>query len=642
MKSVLGLRRWGAVAVALAAASATGCSVQTRDSQIIEVTMENVDKVVGQGPFEASWESLEKYEPAEWYLDAKFGIFIHWGVYSVPGFGNEWYPRNMYQEGSNEFKHHVATYGAQSAFGYKDFIPRFKAEKFDPAHWADVFKRAGAKFVVPVAEHHDGFAMYDCGRSEWCAAKMGPKRDIIGDLAKSVRKEGLVFGLSSHRAEHWWFFNGGMKFDSDVKDPKYAALYGPAQSDKEQPDQAFLDDWLLRTCELVDKYEPQLVWFDWWIEQPAFKPYLQKFAAFYYNRGAERNRGVAINYKNQAFPAKAAVFDVERGQLAEIRPFFWQTDTSVSKNSWGYVQNQDYKTAASVVGDLVDIVSKNGALLLNIGPKPDGTIPEPEEQMLLEVGRWLAVNGEGIYGTRPWVVFGEGPTNVVSGSFSDTKREAFTGQDLRFTAKGNTLYATVLAWPGKEVTVRSLAKSTGLSEGEVTGVALLGHEGKVAWARTDAGLVVEMPERKPCEHAYTLKITGLKIEGFKPDRAIRPRADGSVTLDAERAERHGPKIRVETRGGTACIGFWDDAKEWVSWTVKFPRAATYEVSIRLAAAAGETEFAIEMGDERLEGKGPKTENWDDLKTVTVGKIEVKKAGECVVKVHRATPRPGRR
>ncbi len=372
--------------------------------------MQSINQVVSGGPFQASWESLEKYAVPEWYLDAKFGIFIHWGVYAVPAFGNEWYPRNMYQQGSKEFQHHVATYGPQSEFGYKDFIPKFQAERYDPEQWAELFRSAGAKFVVPVAEHHDGFPMYDCGLSEWCAAKMGPKRDLIGDLAAAVRRQGMVFGVSSHRAEHWWFFDGGMKFDSDVQDPRYAGLYGPARPEKEEPpDKAFLDDWLARTCELVDKYQPQLVWFDWWIEQPVFQPYLQQFAAYYYNRGAEWKRGVAINYKNQAFPEQAAVFDVERGQLAGIRPLFWQTDTSISKNSWGYVGEQDYKTAGEIVGDLIDIVSKNGALLLNIGPRPDGTIPEPEERVLREIGRWLAVNGEAIYGTRPWTRFGEGP-----------------------------------------------------------------------------------------------------------------------------------------------------------------------------------------------------------------------------------------
>ncbi|MDH4273293.1 MAG: alpha-L-fucosidase, partial [Candidatus Aminicenantes bacterium] len=378
------------------------------DGKKVTAAVKKVEEIAARGPFRPAWDSLERAQVPQWYLDAKFGIFIHWGVYSVPAFGSEWYPRQMYKKDTAEFKHHLATYGPQSEFGYKDFIPRFTAEKFDAGRWADLFKKSGAKYVVPVAEHHDGFPMYDCSFTEWSAARMGPKRDVVGELAEAVRAQSLHFGASSHRAEHWWFFDQGMLFDSDVKVPRNLGLYGPARSreaaeeQKKPPDKAFLDDWLVRTAEIVDKYQPELVWFDWWIEQPVFQPYLQKFAAFYYNRGAEWGKDVAINYKNESFPARAAVLDLERGQLADIRPLYWQTDTSISKNSWGYVQPQDYKTADSIIDDLIDIVSKNGCLLLNIGPRPDGTIPEEEEKILLEVGRWLELNGDAIYGTRPW------------------------------------------------------------------------------------------------------------------------------------------------------------------------------------------------------------------------------------------------
>lgn len=470
--------------------------------------MKIIDQVIAGGPFQASWESLKQYTVPTWYADAKFGIFIHWGVYSVPAFGNEWYPRNMYIQGSEEFKHHVETYGPQSQFGYKDFIPQFTATEFDADEWAGLFKKSGAMYVVPVAEHHDGFAMYDCSYSEWNAVKMGPKRDIIGELAAAVHKQGLVFGLSSHRSEHWWFLNGGMQFDSDVQDPRYSDFYGPAQPKEAQPDQAYLDNWLLRTCELVDKYKPQLVWFDWWIEEPAFKAYRQKFAAYYYNRGVQWKKGVAINYKNQAFPEGTAVYDIERGQLAGIRPILWQTDTAISKNSWGYVKNQDYKTAEALVSDLVDIVSKNGVLLLNVGPRSDGTIPEPEQQILLEIGEWLAVNGEAIYGTNTWKVYGEGPTQVSEGSFADTKRPPFTGEDIRFTTKGEALYVIILAWPGEQVTVKSLRTASPLWDKEISGVSLLGHKGRLERSRDESGLTIRMPDRKPCKHAFVLKITG--------------------------------------------------------------------------------------------------------------------------------------
>ncbi len=461
--------------------------------------------------FEATWASLQQYEVPEWYMDAKFGIFIHWGVYAVPAFGNEWYPRNMYIQGSKEFEHHVATYGPHVTFGYKDFIPMFKAESYDPEAWAELFKASGAKFIVPVAEHHDGFAMYETALSDWCAANMGPKRDLIGDLAAAVRAQGLIFGLSSHRAEHWWFMNGGMQFDSDVQDPAYADFYGPAQPPSEEwkskdwqprPHAKFLDDWLARICELVDKYQPKLVWFDWWIEQTVFKPYLQKFAAYYYNQADVWGQGVAINYKHDAYPEGTAVYDIERGQLKDIHPRFWQTDTSVSKNSWGYIANHDYKTAGDIIGDLVDIVSKNGALLLNIGPRPDGTIPEPEVALLREIGRWLAVNGEAIYGTRPWLRFGEGPTEVAEGYFTDTKRTAYTFADVRFTTKGETLYAICLGWPEDAWYVQSL----GTDAATVANVTLLGSDAALVWHQDAGGLTVQPPADQPCAHAYTLKI----------------------------------------------------------------------------------------------------------------------------------------
>jgi len=467
-----------------------------------------INEVVSAGPFQPTWDSLKGYHVPSWYEGGKFGIFIHWGVYAVPGFGNEWYPRNMYLEGSPEFQHHVATYGPQETFGYKDFIPQFTAEKYDPDAWASLFKQAGAQFVVPVAEHHDGFAMYDSAYSEWTAAKMGPRRDLLGDLAAAVRKQFLVFGLSSHRAEHWWFYNGGMAFDADVKDLRYAGLYAPAQPKTMQPNEEFLDDWLLRTCELVDKYQPQLIWFDWWIEEPAFQPYLQRFAAYYYNRGAEWQRGVAINHKHRSFPEGTAVFDIERGQLDDIRPLFWQNDTSVSKNSWGYVKDQDYRTVDSIVDDLADIVSKNGALLLNIGPRPDGTIPEPEQELLRGVGQWLTVNGEAIYGTRPWKVFGEGPTQVMEGSFTDTKRAPFTSQDIRFTTRGDTLYAIALAWPDDgEVMITALGANSRLYQRAIEKVELLGHGEPVQCIQHAGGLTIALPAQRPCEHAFVFRIS---------------------------------------------------------------------------------------------------------------------------------------
>ena len=480
--------------------------------------LSDVDRVAHQGPFRPDWESLQKYQAPDWYKDAKFGIFIHWGVYSVPAFGNEWYPRNMYRKDSDEYKHHIATYGPQDKFGYKDFIPMFKAEHFDPAAWARLFKESGAKYVVPVAEHHDGFAMYDSGLSDWTAAKMGPKRDIIGDLAKAVRAEGLHFGASTHRVEHNFFLGVGRTIPSDINDPKYAAFYGPAHTwlearrgtplgnDFTYVSSAWADDWLARSSEIVEKYHPDIMYFDWWIGQPSIRPNLTRFAAFYYNASLNYGDHVGvINYKDWAVEEHSAVLDLERGQLGEIRPLYWQTDTSISNKSWGYIKNDTFKSPQFVVQQLIDIVSKNGNLLLNIGPKPDGTIPDEVQQVLRDVGSWLAVNGDAIYGTRPWRVYGEGPTQVAAGSFHDTDTANYTAEDFRFTTKGNALYAIEMGWSaGGEAVIHSLGTTAGSQK--VESVALLGSDAKIQARQEADGLHLQLPAQAPGKYAYVFRV----------------------------------------------------------------------------------------------------------------------------------------
>jgi alpha-L-fucosidase len=263
----------------------------------------------------------------------------------------------------------------------------------------------------------------------------------------------------------------------------------------------------VRASQIVDKYHPEVVWFDWWIEQPVFQPYLQKFAAYYYNRGAEWKRGVAINYKNKSFPERAAVLDIERGKLDAIRPLFWQTDTSVSVKSWGYIQNDKFRTPDSLVDELVDIVSKNGCLLLNVGPDSDGTIPLEVQNVLLDMGKWLGTNGEAIYGTRPWKISGEGPTQVIGGSFKDTAGTPFTGEDIRFTAKGDTLYAIALAWPENgKITIKSLASGLPLARRKIKSVQLLGSRDKLKWVQNQDGLTVDLPSQPPGNYAFAFKI----------------------------------------------------------------------------------------------------------------------------------------
>lgn len=352
--------------------------------------LQNINEVIAKGSYADTWESLSNWKPPAWYRNSKFGIFIHWGVYSVPAFENEWYPRNMYIKGSTAFEHHLKTYGAHKNFGYKDFIPLFKAEQFDPAAWAALFKRAGARYVVPVAEHHDGFQMYKSDLSHWNASEMGPKRDVVDELKAAVEAQGMALGVSSHRIEHWFFMGHGKDFESDIPQyPDRDDLYWPSMPSPENnddvfgtpsPDEEFLNDWLVRTCELIDRYRPRILYFDWWIQHVKAKPYLKKIAAFYYNRAAEWGMEVAINYKHDAFLFGTAIPDIERGQMADIKPYFWQTDTAIALNSWCYTENNDFRPATDILCDLVDIVSKNGCLLLNVGQRQMARFPTRTQQ----------------------------------------------------------------------------------------------------------------------------------------------------------------------------------------------------------------------------------------------------------------------
>ncbi len=467
--------------------------------------LRQIDEVNANGKYKDNWQSLSGHKTPDWYYQGKFGIFIHWGIYSVPAFGSEWYSRSMYDTNVREYEYHLKTYGKQSEFGYKDFIPLFKGEKFNADEWLALFKKAGAKFVMPVCEHHDGFAMYDTAFNRWNAKEMGPKRNIAGEIKAACEKAGLQFCASTHRAEHYFFMNPGRLIDSDVNDDAYRNFYGPAYYCPELDGRVmgkttedtyavgasteWLEDWMVRTCELIDRYQPSSLYFDWWIHNHTFKPYLKKIAAYYYNRAEEWGKEVTINYKHQAFPPTVATFDVERGALTGISPIPWQTDTAIGKHSWGYRADNEYKNARQIICDLIDIVSKNGMLLLNVGPKSDGTITDEETAVLTEIGEWMAVNGEGIYGTTFWQQFGEGEVNNEGGFFKDNEEKQFTAKDFRFTYKNSFVYAFQMRPDGSDVKIKAFHKRNP-HDFLVREVTLLANGEHLAFERNDDEMVI--------------------------------------------------------------------------------------------------------------------------------------------------------
>ena len=472
--------------------------------------LKRIDEVIDAGPFSADWESLSTVGVPEWFRDSRFGIFIHWGVFTSEEFANEWYPRNMYIKDSPEWKHHVEKYGPHSQTGYKGYVDRFKGEKFDPDKWVDLFKNSGAKYVIPVGEHHDGFQMYRSKISHWNAAEKGPCRDIVGELRESAEKRNMHFGVSSHRIEHWWFLGNGRAFDSDIKGEfERGDLYWPSNPEPENvmdfdvqpaPSEEFMQDWLIRTCEIVDRFTPEVLYFDWWIAQKALKPYLKKAAAYYYNVMASKGLTGVIISKNDCFAPGSSIRDIERGGLAGSAAYIWQSDTPICHGSWGYVKDASYKSALDIVRELIDIVSKNGNLLLNVGPKADGCICDQETEVLAGVGKWLSKNGEMIYGTTPYKLFGEGSVNREEGGFKDSGSLEYTSSDFRFTeGRGNIYAAAMSPSPDGKYLIRSFAKNgedgSASFKGLISDVKLLEDGSSVIWSHTDKGLEVT------CDHS---------------------------------------------------------------------------------------------------------------------------------------------
>jgi len=477
--------------------------------------LEKIDEGIKQGPYKAEWENLEKHEEApEWFLDAKLGIYFHWGVYTVPGV-HAWYLRKMHlpeTDRKSEQKYHTETYGTPAEYPYHKFAPQFKAEKFDPEHWAELFKAAGARFAGPCAIHHDGFAMWDSDITPWCAGKEGPKKDIVGLLEKAIRKRDMKFITTFHNERsHVWIPRVEGTPTVSI-DPYMRMVYSNHTVDE------YGKIFLAELGEVIDKYRPDLIWFD--AEMPEIRPDIihRKFLAYYFNQAHTWNNKVVINTKHLNYPNEIAVEDFEKGGSHRLTKNPWISDDTVG-SGWMYRNaKKPYKMRETrdVIQGFISIISKNGLLLLNVAPTVEGLIPEPQQKMLKEIGEWLKINGEGVYETRPWLAFGEGPNRRTQSGRGRKSMKKLTKEDVRYTrSKDNsTLYAFIMGW-NKEYVLKSVKVNN--KDGKVE---LLGH-GKVEHRVNNEGqIIIKFPdlerEERPCQYAFCFKLTGFDI-GLHPD-----------------------------------------------------------------------------------------------------------------------------
>ena len=519
---------------------------------------------IAPGPFKPTWESLTaNYKTPEWFRDAKFGMWAHWTAQCVPEQG-DWYARNMYIQGNKAYDYHVKTYGHPSKVGFMEIDNIWKAEKWDPERLIGLYKRAGAKYFFAMGAHHDNLDMYDSAHHDWNSVKVGPKKDLVGTWAKIVRANGLRFGISNHNswAARWlqpaYGYDGegpleGVRYDAytltkadgkgkwcDGLDPQdlytgnsvrmpngihgIAAVkawvneYTSLAKNNPAPSEAFCENWYLRCKDMVDKYQPDVLYFDT-NELPLGQAGLD-LVAHYYNLSAARHGGkteVVVNGKH-ILPEHIGSFveDIERSTANAIRPQPWQTDTCIG--DWHYSRavydENRYQTVARIVSTLTDVVSKNGNLMLNIPLRGDGSIDDKEEAFIAGFTAWMDVNSEGIFATRPWKVYGEGPSTTAPPPRAyGPPGPAYTAEDIRFTQKGDALYAFVGAWPESRVAkIKCLAaNSPQVAGAKVTNISLLGYDGKLTWTQDAQGLSVNLSDAPPNKEAVTLKIHGLPM-----------------------------------------------------------------------------------------------------------------------------------
>lgn len=604
---------------------------------------------IAKGPFKPEMESLSQYRCPEWFRDAKFGIWAHWGPQAVPMDG-DWYARGMYEEGNGHYKYHTAHYGHPTEFGYKDIIPLWKAEKWDPDRLMQLYKKAGAKYFVSMGTHHDNFFLWNSKLHRWNAVQMGPHRDVVGDWQKAAKKYGLRFGVSEHLGASFTWFQSSHRADKtgpkagvpyDGADPKYQDLYHfpaePGDTGWYSNNPRWQRQWFEEIRELVDMYHPDLLYSDGGV--PFGNEVGRSLIAHFYNADTARHGGkVEAVYNCKQVSEGRWVEDLERGIMPKIDPYPWQTDTSIG--DWFYNRNWKFRPLSWVVYTLVDNVSKNGNLLLNVVQRPDGSLDPEVEQMLEQMAQWTAIHGEAIFKSRPWQVYGEGAVKARGGSFKEDFN--YSARDIRFTTRGPNLYAIALGWPETgSLTIRSLARPVGEAINRITDIRLLGYDGEIEWTQSAEGLVVKLPAKRPSELTVGLKITGTDLKAVPiPDlvEVVRPDAAGILTLSAEGATLNGKQIQVEERGGKSNIGFWDKADEGASWRARFAAPATYHLTAEVASQADGAEFVVEVGGHpmvgayQVIGKTPNTGGWDRFQSLDLGTLKIEQTGDLIVRI----------
>lgn len=532
--------------------------------------------------FEASWESLGQYTAPDWYRDAKFGIWAHWGPQAVPMQG-DWYARHMYEEGSPVYQAHLKEYGHPSQHGYVEILEKWKAEKWDPDRLMRLYRDAGAKFFVSMGAHHDNFDLWNSTFHRWNAVQHGPHKDVVGLWQKAARKYGLKFGVSEHLgASYTWWRNSkgadksgpmaGVPYDGN--NPDLQDLYHPlpATDDTEwyTKNEAWSSEWYLRVNDLVRNYHPDLLYSDGGV--PFGKYGLQTIANLY-------NQDPQAVYLAKGKETSAYVEDRERGSAKDIVPNPWQTDTSIG--DWFYNKGWPYRKADWVLKNLVDTVSKNGNMLLNIVMRPDGSLDPEVETLLQDLAAWMKTNGESVFGTRPWMTYGEGPTRVSSGSFREDF--PFTNRDVRFATKGKTLlYATFLGELSDQVVTLASLRSSPKGTALINGVHLLGQTAPLKYEQTDGGLVVHVP-KNTSKILSVLRIDCSDVNAFDPPPYVPPplkvfKFTGQpVALPPEDARIEG-SIAIEPRGGQSNFGYWFDEHSSVTWKLEVGSQSSVRVT----------------------------------------------------------------